>query len=104
MPLLSRARRVTVVCLDPGATARGADARARERLGAYLRPHGITARIDHDNLEGGDVAVGDWLLSRAADMGTDLIVMGGYGQPRWREEVLGGATRALHRGHDGTRC
>ena len=95
MPLLCRARRVTVVCLDPGATARGADAPARERLGAYLRRHGITARIDHDNLDGGDVAVGDWLLSRAADLGADLIVMGGYGQPRWREEVLGGATRAL---------
>jgi nucleotide-binding universal stress UspA family protein len=27
--------------------------------------------------------------------GGDLIVMGGYGHPRWRERVLGGATRAL---------
>ncbi len=95
MPLLVRASRVTVACLDPGAAARGADAPARERLGAYLRHHGIAARIDHDNLGAGDVAVGDWLLSRAADLGADLIVMGGYGQPRWREEVLGGATRAL---------
>ncbi len=95
MPLLARASRVTVACLDPGAAARGADAPARERLAAYLRHHGIVARIDHDNLGDGDVAVGDWLLSRVADLGGDLIVMGGYGQPRWREEVLGGATRAL---------
>jgi nucleotide-binding universal stress UspA family protein len=95
MPLLVRANQVTVACLDPGAAARGADAPARERLAAYLRLHGIGARIDHDNLGDGDVAVGDWLLSRAADLGANLIVMGGYGQPRWREEVLGGATRAL---------
>jgi nucleotide-binding universal stress UspA family protein len=95
MPLLVRASRVTVACLDPGAAARGADAAARERLAAYLRHHGISARIDCDNLGEGDVAVGDWLLSRVADLAGDLIVMGGYGQPRWREEVLGGATRAL---------
>ena len=95
MPLLVRARRVTVACLYPGAAACGADAATRERLAGYLRHHGIDAHIDHDDLGEGDVAVGDWLLSRVADLGGDLIVMGGYGQPRWREEVLGGATRAL---------
>jgi nucleotide-binding universal stress UspA family protein len=95
MPLLVRASQVTVACLDPGASARGADAAARARLAAYLQRHGVTARIDHDNLGEGDVAVGDWLLSRVADLGGDLIVMGGYGQPRWREQLLGGATRAL---------
>jgi nucleotide-binding universal stress UspA family protein len=36
-------------------------------------------------------------LSRAADLGTDLIVMGGYGHPRLREMVLGGATRSMLR-------
>jgi nucleotide-binding universal stress UspA family protein len=95
MPLLVRAKQVTVACLDPGASARGADTAARERLAAYLLRHGVSARIEHDNLGEGDVAVGDWLLSRVADLGGDLIVMGGYGQPRWREQVLGGATRAL---------
>lgn len=95
MPFLVRARQVSVACLDPLASARGADASARERLAAYLRRHGIAPRIEYDNLGEGDIAVGDWLLSRAADWGADLIVMGGYGQPRWRERVLGGATRAL---------
>ncbi len=95
MPLLVRAKQVTVACLDPGAAACGADTAARERLAAYLHRHGAAARVEHDNLGEGDLAVGDWLLSRAADRGTDLIVMGGYGQPRWREQVLGGATRAL---------
>jgi nucleotide-binding universal stress UspA family protein len=95
MPFLIRAKQVTVACLDPGASARGADAVARERLAAYLRRYSIAAQIEYETLGQGDVAVGDWLLSRIADLGGDLIVMGGYGQPRWREQVLGGATRAL---------
>ena len=34
-------------------------------------------------------------LSRAADLSSDLIVMGGYGHARLREFVLGGATRTM---------
>jgi nucleotide-binding universal stress UspA family protein len=95
LPLLARASRVTIACLDPGASARGADAAARERLVAYLARHGASAKVEADNLGDGDIGVGDWLLSRIADLGADLLVMGGYGRPRWRERVLGGATHAL---------
>jgi nucleotide-binding universal stress UspA family protein len=95
LPILARARQVTVACLDPSASARGADALARDRLLSYLRRHGIAARLESDALGEGDIAIGDWLLSRVADLGNDLIVMGGYGHSRWREEVLGGATREL---------
>jgi nucleotide-binding universal stress UspA family protein len=35
------------------------------------------------------------LLSRAADLNADLVVMGGYGHARWQELVLGGATRTF---------
>jgi nucleotide-binding universal stress UspA family protein len=95
MPLLVRARQVTVVTLDPGAAKRGVDTPARERLVAHLRRHGVAARIESDELGAGDVAIGDWLLSRSFDLGVDLLVMGGYGHPRWREQALGGATQAL---------
>jgi nucleotide-binding universal stress UspA family protein len=44
-----------------------------------------------------DISVGDVLLSYAADIGADLIVMGAYGHSRLRETVLGGATRHLLR-------
>ncbi|CAG2157854.1 hypothetical protein LMG26411_05723 [Cupriavidus numazuensis] len=44
---------------------------------------------------GSDISVGELLLSRAADFGADLIVMGAYGHGRMRELVLGGVTRAL---------
>ena len=95
MPVLVRAKRVTVGCVDPGAQARGADGAARERLAGYLHRHGVTAHVETDNLGESDLVVGDWLLSRVADLGCDLIVMGGYGHPRWRERILGGATQVL---------
>jgi nucleotide-binding universal stress UspA family protein len=95
LPILVRARQVTVACLDPNASARGADAVARGRLLAYLHRYGVSARIESANIGESDTAVGDWLLTRAAGGGGDLIVMGGYGQPRWREQVFGGVTRAL---------
>ena len=41
------------------------------------------------------VAIADAMPARAADLNTDLIVMGAYGHPRWTERVLGGATRGL---------
>jgi nucleotide-binding universal stress UspA family protein len=37
------------------------------------------------------------LLSRVADLGADLIVMGTYGHSRAREVLLGGATRSVLR-------
>jgi nucleotide-binding universal stress UspA family protein len=95
LPILVRARQVRIACLDPSASARGADALARDRLSAYLHRHGISARVESDDFGIGDIGVGDWLLSRVADVGGDLIVMGGYGHSRWREQILGGATRAL---------
>ena len=37
---------------------------------------------------GAGASVGDTLLSRAYETGSDLLVMGAYGHPRWREMVL----------------
>jgi nucleotide-binding universal stress UspA family protein len=42
-----------------------------------------------------DLDVANTMLSHAADAGTDLIVMDGYGHSRLRELVLGGATRGM---------
>ena len=42
-----------------------------------------------------DDDIGNVILSRAADYGVDLIVMGLYGHSRLREMVLGGASRTL---------
>jgi nucleotide-binding universal stress UspA family protein len=42
---------------------------------------------------GADVA--NTILSYAADVSTDFVVMGGYGHSRLRAFILGGATRGV---------
>jgi nucleotide-binding universal stress UspA family protein len=43
----------------------------------------------------GDSDAGDELLSLAADVGAEMIVMGCYGHSRAREFVLGGMSRTV---------
>ncbi|MCY4393977.1 MAG: universal stress protein [Rhodospirillaceae bacterium] len=42
-----------------------------------------------------EIGVSDVVMSRAADHGADLVVMGGYSHSRFRELILGGATRDI---------
>jgi nucleotide-binding universal stress UspA family protein len=83
LPLLRRATRIDLVTV--GASVGDSSAATR-----HLDRHGLAAT--HRSLSGGtDVA--NMLLSYAADLGSDLLVMGGYGHRRVRELVFGGATR-----------
>lgn len=66
------------------------------RLQAYLQGHQVSLKIHPD--PGRDVDVGEDLLSRTADLGGDLLVMGCYGHSRAREWVLGGVSRSVLRG------
>jgi nucleotide-binding universal stress UspA family protein len=92
-PLLERARRVTVIAVSRDEAAAADASPAEARLGAWLREHGVKVEIARHAV--GDVSAGEWLLSRAADLGSDLIVMGGYGHTRVRELILGGVTRTM---------
>ena len=60
---------------------------------AWLSRHGVKVTVQRDVAPDSDV--GGVILSRAADRGADLIVMGIYGHSRMREMVLGGASRTL---------
>jgi nucleotide-binding universal stress UspA family protein len=62
---------------------------------ASLRRHGVTAIMHRDVARDRDV--GELLLSRAADLGADMLVMGCYGHSRAREWALGGASRSVLR-------
>ncbi len=97
MPLLAAAGEVRAIAIDadPSDDTDDVDPTSTARLTTWLAAHGIVnLRIDHDATES---TVGEWLLSRAADYGADLIVMGGYSHARLRERVLGGVTRTLLR-------
>lgn len=89
LPLLARAKSVTVLTCGPAGSAPAHGAAAV----TYLSRHGIKAQAVHAVTE--DHRVGDAILARAKKLGADLVVMGAYGRARFAEFVLGGATRAV---------
>jgi nucleotide-binding universal stress UspA family protein len=91
LPLLRDARRVSLVEVGAVRTEATSDD-SLETASAWLASHSV-AFDAHREIELADV--GDQLLSRASDLGADLIVCGGYGHSRLREWVLGGVTRHL---------
>ena len=60
-------------------------------IARHLSRHGIGAVIG--TIEASMEGPGDALLGEARRIGADLLVMGGYGHSRFREWILGGATR-----------
>ncbi|MFM0500198.1 universal stress protein [Paraburkholderia caffeinilytica] len=93
LPFMHTARLTTIVAVN------GARGEARLRIpgadiATVIARHGIRVEIK-DVQAGAGASVGDTLLSEAADLGADLLVMGAYGHARWQELVMGGATRTL---------
>ncbi len=91
LPLLARSKMVEIIMV----THR--DAKQDDLSGAGIAEH--LARHDLNvalkRLIAPDLNVAGAVLSYAADVGADFIVMGGYGHSRLREFVLGGATRGM---------
>jgi len=52
-------------------------------------------KVDVKRIVRVSIDVADTILSYAADVSADFIVMGGYGHSRLREFILGGVTREL---------
>ncbi|RZI44397.1 universal stress protein [Herbaspirillum sp. HC18] len=89
LPMLRRAEIVEVAVFNPGdahGEMPGAD------IALYLARHNIKVDVIRQKTR---IDVGNSLLSLAADLGSDMMVMGGYGHSRFREIVLGGVTRTV---------
>lgn len=90
IPLLTRAREVAVVIIDPQALGDRVGEVPGADIAAHLARHGIAVTVK--TVPSGGLDPGDVLLSTAADDGADLLVMGAYGHSRLRELILGGTT------------
>ena len=91
MPVLERAKMIEIFTVVAGPTKNtelpGID------IGQHLSRHGLKVEVKRIPAEG--INVPEAILSHAADISADFMVMGGYGHSRLREYVLGGATRGI---------
>lgn len=92
LPLLIAAERVVVTVIDPPkhGPERSDPGGA---LSQWLARHGV--RVEVAVLAKTLPRVSEVLARQARDLEADLIVMGAYGHSRFREAILGGATRNM---------
>jgi nucleotide-binding universal stress UspA family protein len=93
LPLLKNAKKVIATAVTPIADETSNERFTDAQLTAFLGRHEIDATVRR--IPAADVDAGELLLSQAADVGADLIVMGAYSRPRLTELVWGGVTRVM---------
>ncbi len=92
LPLLQAAESVEITVIDPSPNGpeRSDPGGA---LGQMLTRHGVRAEISV--LARTQPLISDILNRRATEIGADMVVMGAYGHSRFRQAILGGATRNM---------
>lgn len=90
MPLLERAKSIEVINI--GNRPREAE-ESLAAVGRHLARHDLNTSTKALTADRTDVT--NVILSHAADLSADLIVMGGFGHSRLREFILGGVTRGI---------
>jgi nucleotide-binding universal stress UspA family protein len=93
IPFMSEAKKVDIIAVNPNKRSGFSDGHGDTPcadISLHLARHGIN--VEAQSITVDDIGIADILLSRAADKGVDLFVMGAYGHSRWRELVLGGVT------------
>ncbi|MDR9485825.1 MULTISPECIES: universal stress protein [Sediminimonas] len=92
LPFLRAAETVRVVVIDPPTHGPNRSDPGGQ-LSQYLARHGVRAEIDV--LSKTMPRVSDVLMRHADDTESEMVVMGAYGHSRFREAILGGATRNM---------
>ncbi len=86
LPMLAQVEKIDVVSVSSDETEATA-------IATYISRHGIIAETYL--IESSKGGVGQALLEQAAELQSQLLVMGAYGHSRLRELVLGGATKYI---------
>jgi nucleotide-binding universal stress UspA family protein len=89
LPFLARAQAIEIVVVTGERDKSGEITGTNMRR--HLARHGLEVEIKR--ISGGDVP--NTILSHAADIGAEFMVLGGYGHSRLREFILGGVTRSI---------
>lgn len=96
LPLLRHAEAVDVVVVDPEPDEKGYGQDPGADIAAHLARHGLRVEVIAKPRMNFSTAYA--VLEHARTVGAGLLVSGGYGRSRFREFLLGGATRELLQG------
>lgn len=91
LPFLKLAKKVDLVTVSSAREV--SKALPEADILHHLARHGV--KVESKSIPSPDLTVADAVLSYAADSGSNLLVMGGYGHSRMREFILGGMTRDI---------
>lgn len=91
IPLLEKAREVCILTVMREKDI--ASRRSSRELARNLARHGID--VVAEDVDAGGQPIGNVLATQLAARKADLLVMGAYGHTRFREFILGGATRSI---------
>ena len=91
LALLQKADQVTIVSVNPDDEAGREDLPGAE-FATMLSRHGVTVTTETVSATS---SAGEALLTKASDLGANLLVVGAYGHSRLREYVFGGVTKHL---------
>lgn len=91
LPFLKAARAVTIISVNE-KTIGSHDVSCSE-LTKFLARHRVETKTERMTADRGSVY--STILSVVADIGADMLVMGGYGHSRLREQILGGVTKGM---------
>lgn len=91
LPFLQRASQVTLISF--GGDKALSTCLSPDQVQTALRRRGVVA--SYRQVDRGNSDIGDAINATAIEAGADLLVMGGFGHSRFRDFVLGGATRRI---------
>lgn len=93
LPLLDKAEQVTIAIFDPVNHENADGEEPGADLASRLSRRGCKVTVEQYPSGGDEIAT--CILKRAAEKGADLVVMGGYGHMKLRQQVFGGTTQTM---------
>jgi nucleotide-binding universal stress UspA family protein len=93
LPLLAHAVQVSVLALDPPGREDPPEGDPAQNIVTWLARHRIASTLVRAHADESRIAYA--VRAHAAELGGDVVVMGGYSRPRLQEMVLGGVTRDM---------
>lgn len=92
IPLLQRANKIQLAIIDTGSRPALEAEESDAGIVVYLARHNIKTEVVRRTVAADS---GHALLALAAELSSDLVVMGCVAHPRWRGALLGGTTRVV---------